>query len=1375
MNNEDGKIWYGIGLDNAQLRKDRDESKRIFKTIGDSAVSEGARIDATFKKIAGGIAAVFSAQQGMELLKTIVRVRAEFQKYEAVLTNTLGSQVLAAEAMNLIKDIAASTPFGVDQLTESYIKLVNQGFTPTRDMIISLGDLAASQGKSFDQLTEAIIDAQTGEFERLKEFGIRASKEGDKVTFMFKEQATTVDFAAASIRDYILSLGEMEGVAGGMEAISKTIGGQISNLEDAIQSMFNEIGQANEGVISDAVSAAAFLVEHYEEVGKILLVLVTTYGVYRTAVILATAATKGYTLAQMLNYHWLLLVERAQKLLNATMLANPYVAAATALAAIVASLIIFSDNADEASKAQDRLNDALDKHQQDVAVTKGKIKDLVKAINDENLSNEIRSGKLRELQRLTDGRLNQLTLESFKTKEATDAIKEYVAALDAEAKMKAYQSVKEDNYRKIAEIETKERERAKKFAEDNFDTPWYKQLFGFRGFKDQQVLANVGGDSEEKKAREEQNKDIDEMIKASLDAQNKRSAANKQEIIKNKEYYENLKKDAQARLDALSDVEAAGVKGKGIIAEIQGYDKILSSYSVGAANKADSKAAKDALADQKKTQQELKQLNEQREALAKQTNERLEDIRIDRLEGLEKDKAVIQREYDQMVAEYEKLGILNEKTRAVLDKWKSGALANATNAYSKKDSEDQKEWVQNALNDYGSYEQQKLNIAKKFEDERKKAITAGRLDLVAALNAAEQEELNSLKAANSDKLANMKQFADGAVYLTKKAVQQQIEILQNLLKTGDISDTVKTEIQKKIDGLNGLLGKPDSSLVDSQLDSEIAKKEAALLKLAQSGDVSSDAFHRLNDELMRLREEKASESLNDIQKALSFIAKLAPELSQLSEALKDTGNNALSQIGGVFANLAGGAGDLLETFKKIETEGVSSMDAYAAAASFIISTISNIISSAKAQKQAYEEFYLQNLAYQHDYNNALIDEIRLREGIKNTVFFNDYAGKINAGLAAEIESVKRYNEALSKLQDAQVITGTKKVRDWGAVAASTLSGAATGAIAGSGAAGIGAIPGAIIGAAVGFIGSMLKKRQVVNVYDGLLKTYPKLIDEQGNLNKAMAEAIISSGKIEGSSRENLQYLISMNEQYEKAKQQIESVISDLAGSLGNDLMSSLFDDWAKGGDNVGKAFSDGVSKSLANIGKNLLFNSVFGDDFVALQEKIKQGFKTTGDPASMITALLDFNNEAAKKGAEYQSLLDEYAKQLKEKGIEDVFGLINEETRKRQGSSKGFESMSQDSANELNGRFTTIQGHTYQMNENLKLMSPLTQTVTEIKASFLILQERSAQALIHLSNIDTNTKRLETIEGDMSSVKDNIRSVKTSLDDINLKGIKIKT
>lgn len=243
----------------ADLKKELVDLKSIEKQVKKNTESVDKNVE-SFKKITKEttniqtglsnlekrIAGVFTVQALSNFIKEVINVRAEFQKFEAVLTNTLGSKSLAQNALKQIQQIAAETPFSVAELTASYVKLVNQGFEPTKKEIISLGDLAASQGKSFDQLTEAIIDAQTGEFERLKEFGIRASKEGSNVTFAFKGVKTQTEFTNQAIRDYILSLGELEGVSGGMAAISKTLGGQISNLGDNFDSLFNNIGQFSE-------------------------------------------------------------------------------------------------------------------------------------------------------------------------------------------------------------------------------------------------------------------------------------------------------------------------------------------------------------------------------------------------------------------------------------------------------------------------------------------------------------------------------------------------------------------------------------------------------------------------------------------------------------------------------------------------------------------------------------------------------------------------------------------------------------------------------------------------------------------------------------------------------------------------------------------------------------------------------------------------------------------------------------------------------------------------------------------------------------------------------------------------------------------------
>lgn len=213
------------------------------------------RLRSQLQTIGSTLGIAFGAETVINFGREVINTTAKFQKFEAVLTNTLGNNSEAKQALQDITDFAAKTPFQVDELTASYVKLANQGFRPTLDQMRALGDLAAAQGKSFEQLTEAIIDAQTGEFERLKEFGIRASKEGDKVTFTFKGVQKQVDFTSDSIRSYILSLGDAQGVSGGMAAISETLGGKISNLGDAIDQFKLKLGTAIEqgGLFSGAV------------------------------------------------------------------------------------------------------------------------------------------------------------------------------------------------------------------------------------------------------------------------------------------------------------------------------------------------------------------------------------------------------------------------------------------------------------------------------------------------------------------------------------------------------------------------------------------------------------------------------------------------------------------------------------------------------------------------------------------------------------------------------------------------------------------------------------------------------------------------------------------------------------------------------------------------------------------------------------------------------------------------------------------------------------------------------------------------------------------------------------------------------------------
>jgi len=213
----------------------------------------GSAIAGAFGGLAVGAIGSISSAIG-SLGSKIVDSTAKFQKFEAVLTNTLGSNSKAKKALDDIVSFASTTPFQVDELTESFIKFANRGIILTTKEMTKLGDIASSQGKSFNELTEAVLDAQTGEFERLKEFGIRASKEGNTVSLSFKGITKEVANNEDAIKNAILSYGDLEGVAGGMEAISKTLGGQLSNLSDNVDMLFKNLGEALAPIISEVTS-----------------------------------------------------------------------------------------------------------------------------------------------------------------------------------------------------------------------------------------------------------------------------------------------------------------------------------------------------------------------------------------------------------------------------------------------------------------------------------------------------------------------------------------------------------------------------------------------------------------------------------------------------------------------------------------------------------------------------------------------------------------------------------------------------------------------------------------------------------------------------------------------------------------------------------------------------------------------------------------------------------------------------------------------------------------------------------------------------------------------------------------------------------------
>jgi hypothetical protein len=252
------------GLDNASAQLTKFNEKT--NNTGKNAEKDFDAIGSAASKVGGIVAGAFAVGSVVNFGRGVIAATSEFQKFEAVLSNTLGSSSAAQLALSQIQEFAATTPFQINELTGAFVKLANQGFTPNITQMRLLGDLASSTGKSFDQLAEAILDAQTGEFERLKEFGVRAAVAGDQVTFTFKGIKTQVDNTSEAIRGYVLSLGAAEGVSGSMEKISGTLGGRISNVQDSFTQLQTTIGSINSGALFTFVGLLQKALSYFNEI-----------------------------------------------------------------------------------------------------------------------------------------------------------------------------------------------------------------------------------------------------------------------------------------------------------------------------------------------------------------------------------------------------------------------------------------------------------------------------------------------------------------------------------------------------------------------------------------------------------------------------------------------------------------------------------------------------------------------------------------------------------------------------------------------------------------------------------------------------------------------------------------------------------------------------------------------------------------------------------------------------------------------------------------------------------------------------------------------------------------------------------------------------
>ena len=428
INSENGSLWAKVRLDTDQLNKDAKSAEKMFSNLSKGVTEEGKKMDSVFDGLGNKVAGFLTAGAAAGIVKKVATVRGEMQQLEIAYTTMLGSATKSNKLLAESVELAAKTPFGLQDVAQGAKQLLAYGSEAEEvtSELTMLGDIAAglsiplndivylygttrTQGRMYTQDLRQFMGRGIPLAKELaKQFGVTKDKVGELVT----EGKVGFEDMRKALKSMTSDGSQFGGL---MEKQSKSITGQISNLEDSVYQMFNEIGKKSEGVISDSLKGVSYIIENYEKVGKVLLDIAAAYGSYKAAVVAVNVATKigtslsnGWTIAELAHYKALVLLETAQKKFNLSALKNPYVLVGVAVGALTFGIYKLITAESESEKYAKRLAESHEELSGKIEERKQKTNELIDVINNETKTEYAREIALAELHKLAPEYIDDL-------------------------------------------------------------------------------------------------------------------------------------------------------------------------------------------------------------------------------------------------------------------------------------------------------------------------------------------------------------------------------------------------------------------------------------------------------------------------------------------------------------------------------------------------------------------------------------------------------------------------------------------------------------------------------------------------------------------------------------------------------------------------------------------------------------------------------------------------------------------------------------------------------------------------------------------------------------------------------------------------------
>jgi hypothetical protein len=899
LNVTGGALEFDATINADQFSQQIDNMKGRLKGLTQTANEQTSSIENFAKQAAFAIATYASGAAIGSFVSDVGRVRSQFQQLEVAFNTMLGSKEKAAKLLSEVQNFAAKTPFELTEVAGATKQLLAFGIGADKitETLRSLGDIASGLGQPLGEIAYlygTIKTAGVANAVDIKQFAQRGIPIYEALAQVLKVNVKEVTnlVSAGKVgfpeieKAFKALTAEGSKFGGLMEAQSKTLGGLTSNFRDAYDQMLNDIGKSSEGLFATTIKGATFVVENYQKVLDVIKVLVATYGAYKAAVIatnvvnnISVGITKGYTIAEQLRYRAMIISEAAMRLLNKTMLANPFVLVAAGIAALVSSMIIFGKTATQVKTASELLADSQEKFSDRLADTEAKIRPYVERLKDANVTEQERLNIYNKLKDIDPKIVAGLDAKTLSYQNLTDNVNKYLGALRAQIALEANEeavkaSIKqEQSIQKQIDLLNKKKAIADKQAKDARDS----EGRGLAQFSAQEAATQIKVLEDQKKAQQDVTEELGKT-------QVKTETAN-QEAVKR------TVKVIEDEIKALKDKQSANSTTS---KEYQDFQKQIEAKE----RELDAirGKSKSTIAGENKLETEINSLLNQRKDLlqsiedlrrgAKQSGLIKEQSELDKINE-KYDQAILKiTDYNQKVADFNKKNKTNIQGVGLVDinALNAARTEELRNQRLKDDASKFKENLELQKQIFEQYEEAKKNIGVEKADEMFAEQTKGFKSYSEFLKSefAKQVPKIVLGIANVGDIEKFKTLLKSISDETKRQTEQQIKDYQDLLtQTSDFTDK-RGQIDQKYQKLFKTLSDNRKSMTDEEytrrLESLQTSQDEEINVLKNSIVKQGALYKKLGEDVIRFTKEQLQKRIKELRTVLSTDASLTPQM-----------------------------------------------------------------------------------------------------------------------------------------------------------------------------------------------------------------------------------------------------------------------------------------------------------------------------------------------------------------------------------------------------------------------------------------------------------------------------------------------------------------